>query len=52
MHPNQVDGIVNLVVELKYKEVFDASEIEWFKVGIRGLLLSGIWPYKRALADG
>lgn len=52
MHHDQIDGIVNLVVELKYKRVFDASEIEWFKIGIRGLLKSGFWPYNRALANG
>lgn len=52
MHLNQIDGIVNLVVEWKYKEAFDASEIEWFKLGIRQLLLSGFWPQNQALPNG
>lgn len=53
MRREHVDGIVGLVIMLKrYDELFDASEIEWFKLGVRELLRSGFWPYRRALPNG
>ena len=43
--PIYIEPTINLVVESKYRDIFDILEIEWFKIGVRELLKSGAWPY-------